>query len=700
MFDRLGCLVARRPWPVIGAWIGVAAVLVALSPGWGSVTDGHPTGFLPDSYESVRADALATRAFPEQSGSSALLVVKRRDGGVLSAADRAAVQRMVEQLKAARVERVVAVWTGPQQRAPDGRVQLVQATLRGLPRDDRVGGAVDELRARSDVLLRQTALVANVTGDAAILKDARESFPSADVIVAIATIVLIIVLLASIYHSPIAALLPIITIALVFATATSLIALLADTAGLEVGSEATSLLIVVLFGIGTNYILFFLLRYRERLRASPDAGAAVAFAIGRVGPVIASAALVSMAAFLALMLSRVATFRSLGPALTIVVGVMALAAITLVPAIVGLLRTRVFWPSSDWRHAQPDSISARLGQTIAHRPAPVALVSGGALVLLAAGALVFSADYDIAARLPDDSESARAFVELQRAFPAGTLSPTQVYIRGGSRDPRRLHDLAQSLRQTAGVAIVQATRTSPHGDVALITVVLRARPFSNQALATVQDVIRPIAHRAAVGDDVLVGGQTSALVDVREAINRDGRVIYPVAALMIALILGLLLRSVVAALYLLMAVVLGYLATLGTTVSVFQGVGGRPGLGVALPLIVYLLIVAMATGYNILMTARLREEVRAGAAPRRAAGRAVERTAPTIAAAAVILAATFASLALTGIGSLVELGFAVAIGAVVAVSAMAVLFVPSVAALIGRRSWWPGHHADIESRQQ
>jgi RND superfamily putative drug exporter len=330
----------------------------------------------------------------------------------------------------------------------------------------------------------------------------------------------------------------------------------------------------------------------------------------------------------------------------------------------------------------------------------VALVSGGALVLLAAGALVFSADYDIAARLPDDSESARAFVELEHGFPAGTPSPTQVFIRGGSRDRRRLHDLAQSLRQIAGVAIVQAPRTSPHGDVALITVMLRARPFSNQALDTVQDAIRPIAHRAAVGGDVLVGGQTSALVDVRKAINRDGRVIYPVAALMIALILGLLLRSLVAALCLLVAVVLGYLATLGTTVSVFQGVGGQPGLGVALPLTVYLLIVAIATGYNILMTARLREEVRAGAAPHRAAGRAVEHTAPTIAAAAVILAATFASLVLTGIGSLVELGFAVAIGAVLTASAMAVLFVPSVAALIGRCSWWPGHHADIESPER
>jgi RND superfamily putative drug exporter len=700
MFDRLGGLVVRRPWPVIGAWIGVAAVLGALSPGWGGVTDGHPAGFLPDSYESVRSDALATRAFPEQSGSLALLVVKRREGRVLSAADRAAVQRMVEQLKAAHIKRVVAVWTGPQQRAPDGRVQLVHAALRGPARDDRVGDAVDELRARSDLLLRQTALEAKVTGDAAILNDTRASIQRAEGTTVIATIVLIFVLLASICRSPIAALLAIITIALVFATATSLIALLAGSAGLEVGSEVTSLLIVVLFGVGTNYILFFLFRYRERLRAGADARSAAAFAIGRVGPAIASAALIAMAAFLALMLSRFETFRSLGPALMIAVGVMALAAITLVPAIVGLLRTRVFWPSSNWRHAQPDSASARLGQTIAHRPARVALVSGGALVLLAAGALVFSADYDIAARLPDDSESARAFVELEHGFPAGTPSPTQVFIRGGSRDRRRLHDLAQSLRQIAGVAIVQAPRTSPHGDVALITVMLRARPFSNQALDTVQDAIRPIAHRAAVGGDVLVGGQTSALVDVRKAINRDGRVIYPVAALMIALILGLLLRSLVAALCLLVAVVLGYLATLGTTVSVFQGVAAQPGLGVALPLTVYLLIVAIATGYNILMTARLREEVRAGAAPHRAAGRAVEHTAPTIAAAAVILAATFASLVLTGIGSLVELGFAVAIGAVLTASAMAVLFVPSVAALIGRCSWWPGHHADIESPER
>ena len=170
--------------------------------------------------------------------------------------------------------------------------------------------------------------------------------------------------------------------------------------------------------------------------------------------------------------------------------------------------------------------------------------------------------------------------------------------------------------------------------------------------------------------------------------------VFPIAALIIALILGLLLRSVVAPIYLLGAVALGFAATLGAGVAIFQGAAGGDGLLFMLPIMLYLFVVAIGTDYNILMTARLREEAIEGNDPRTAADLSVEHAGPTVAAAGIILAGTFASLSLTGIGLLVQLGVTIAIGVLIVSLLMANVFVPSLSALLGHRVWWPGHQAE------
>ena len=136
-----------------------------------------------------------------------------------------------------------------------------------------------------------------------------------------------------------------------FLLATSLVALLSDTFGFEVDSSLTSLLIVVLFGIGTDYILFLLFRYRERLRAGDESRAAVAFSVRRVGQAVASSALVVIIAFLALLLARLGIFRTMAPGLIISVAVTLLASLTLIPAAIALVGPRVFWPSKRWQTA-------------------------------------------------------------------------------------------------------------------------------------------------------------------------------------------------------------------------------------------------------------------------------------------------------------------------------------------------------------
>jgi RND superfamily putative drug exporter len=247
------------------------------------------------------------------------------------------------------------------------------------------------------------------------------------------------------------------------------------------------------------------------------------------------------------------------------------------------------------------------------------------------------------------------------------------------------------LSAVKGVAKVAPAQPSRDGRAAVISVELKTSPYDNSALDLAAGPLRRAAHAGEKAGTVLVGGQTSAFADVRSALNRDYSVVFPVAALMIALILGIVLRSLIAPILLLIAVALGFAATLGASVVVFQGIEGNVGVSFFLPLMVYLFVIAMGTDYNILMMTRLREEAREGNDPRRSGELAVEHATPTVMAAGTILAGTFASLMLGGIGLLSQMGFTIAIGIVIVSFVMAALLIPSVAALLGHMIWWPGH---------
>lgn len=217
-------------------------------------------------------------------------------------------------------------------------------------------------------------------------------------------------------------------------------------------------------------------------------------------------------------------------------------------------------------------------------------------------------------------------------------------------------------------------------------------PASDQAIADIKGPIRTAAHDLAPqGTVAYVGGTTSVYADLHQAMNRDYAVVFPVAALLIFVILALLLRSLVAPIYLMVSVGLGFAATLGAAVLVVQKAAGNDGLIFMLPIYIYLFVVALGTDYNILMVARLREEARSGLEPRASAAKAVEHAGPTIAAAGVILAGTFASLMLGGNSLFLSMGFAISFGILTAAFVMALLLTPALTALIGHLAWWPGH---------
>lgn len=364
-----------------------------------------------------------------------------------------------------------------------------------------------------------------------------------------------------------------------------------------------------------------------------------------------SAAGAIVVAFSALLLAVFGGFKSLGPGLAIAVAVMAFAAITLVPAVVSLLGPKVFWPSKSWQKTPKGAMFKRFGRFTARRPAVVALISGGLMVVLALGTLGMKIDYDAFSQLPKDTESSRAVRDLQSGFPAGALNPTTVYVRstdGKALDPATLQAYAGKLAEVDGVGSVLPAAAdgslallNPDKTVAQINVVLDDAPYAKASLDLVDGALRDTAHaEAPAGTTTLLGGVTASYTDIRSANSRDLAVIFPVAGGLIGVILALLLRSLLAPLVLMIAVVLSFFSTTGATVLVFQGAAGHAGVTFSLPIMLYLFVVAIGTDYNILMIARLREEAERGTNPREAADLAIEHGGPSVAAAGLILAST------------------------------------------------------------
>ncbi len=694
MFGALGRLATRHPWYVVIGWIVASVLIVLTAPKLSSTAD--QSEFLPSKYESIRAAELQTDAFPQQTSVGALLVFDRTDGGTLTAADTAEVQKVAGELDG----KVDPVFSGVTAQPPSQN-KLVQLAVGGIakdknPYDPDAIDAARQLREDAHAAVDGSDLTVGVTGAAAQALDSQDASAKAEAIIGLTTFGLILLLMVVIFRSVILAVLPLLVIGLVSFVAIGLIGAANKTFGLKTDSSIQVILIVVLFGIGTDYILFFLFRYRERLRLGEDHKTAVAQSVARAGEAIMSAGGAVIVSFMALILSSLGIFKSIGPALAIAVAVTVVAALTLVPAVVSLVGTKVFWPSKAWQKEPTFARFGAIGASLGRRPAAYAATSGLILAALAIFALQFNPSFDLGdSGAPDTVESAVALKTLEKGFPPGATDPTVVLLH--STDGKPLDDTetsayASALGKAEGVGQVGPARLSTDKLTASYSVVLDSDPTSDAALAAIKGPIRDAAHASAPdGTEALVGGTTSVFADFQKAMNRDYKVVFPVAAIVIAVILALLLRSLVAPLYLMASVGLGFGATLGAAVLVFQNFQGKEGLIFLLPIYIYLFVVALGTDYNILMIARLREEAREGKEARAAAAEAVTHAGPTVAAAGLILAGTFASLMLGGNALLVALGFSISFGIFIAAFVMAMFFTPALTALIGHAAWWPGH---------
>ena len=641
--------------------------------------------------------------------------------------------------------------------APDERTMMLFLTVSGSPSDDGFSEAVDWIREQAQAATDGTALDVAVTGPAGISTDAVKVFEGIDFRVTITTVALVLVILLAVYRSPLLALLPIVCVSWALLIAQSVAALLADGLGLPLNGQTTAVMSVLLFGAGTDFTLFIVARYREELGRQPTRWEAIRVAMSHVGPAIASSAGTTAVAMIALLLATYGSFRTLGPMLAAAVMIMLAVGLTLIPALAVLLGRAAFWPMNPQQNSgQASSFWSRVAALVVRRPGVVLGTTVLLLIVSTLGVPTIKPSFNFLEGFPADMDSRRGFEMLQRSFPAGELAPTQVVVTADDRNvyehltaldalaaaleseptvlrvsgPTRPFGAALPLSAEAlqagisslpqevwqggppprnlppeqqavlGVLFAGQRFVSPDRTTAQLEVVLDRDPYSVPALDQIErlrDVVRSaIATTDLAGTEVLVGGQTATQADTRASVNRDAQVVGPIVIAAIWVILAMLLRSLVAPTYLVISVLLSFMAALGLSSVIFQNVLGHAGVGYQNGVWMFIFLVALGVDYNIYIMSRVREEVgRNGLVE--GTRRAVSRTGGVITSAGIILAGTFSVLATLPLRDIVQLGFAVMLGVLLDTFVVRALLVPSIVMLLGRWNWWPTRRLAADS---
>ncbi|WP_284581598.1 MMPL family transporter [Streptomyces sp. 2P-4] len=700
----------RRPWRVIVVWavLGIFAALVGQALVF-RVTHTDSAGFLPAEYDAAAALRVAREEFGAEPDADAVTVlVARRDGKPLEDADRKRVGGVARELNATRLE---MPWTEKQIRgisedysqvprvalmttAPDGSFALLGARLRGNSTDPGMQSVYRVFHDRAEQEFGAAGLRTGFTGGLADVVDRADAEETTQTVVGLLVVGLIVLVNAWVFRSVMAAFIPLFAVSVVGGAAVGTVVGAALLTGFELDPGTPGMISTVLIGIGVDYFLFLLFRFREELRLRPEEDHRVVAAdvSGRVGTAVTSAALTIVAAFATLGVAAFGQFRVLGPSVAVSVLVMLAASLTLMPALLAVTGRKMFWPSQTLAAAGRPGSAGRTGELVARRPVLVLAASVALLGALAAGVAGVRMDFGTGGT-PRETAAAATAREIAGALPAGVSDPTTVYVTAdGGRvlDAAEVGVVQRALSEVAGVGEVAAPVFDGDRTAARLDAYLTVDARSERARDLVAGPVRQAVREATpAGLTAHVGGTAAVFADVATAVDRDLRTVFPVAAALIALILVVLLRSLAAPVVLMLAVGLCFAATFGASALVFQHLGGEPGVTFVLPLVLFLFVVALATDYNILISDRLREEMARGGSARAAVARAVRHTAPAIATAGVVLAASFGSLAVNADPGTRQLGFAMALGILLSAFVVSLLLVPAAAVLMGRGMWWP-----------
>ena len=471
MFGRLGSLVIRLRFVFVVGWLVAAGIFGVLAPSLSSAGSADETSFLPKDAESLAARGVIATAFPNDSAPTVALIVFSRSGG-LTDADRLAIEGLRGYFEGSghpdAVIRYVTAEGSPSLasmfRSGDNIVELARldmSTPSFLPRTNAAVNAIRAHLAEPGVL--PGGLEAQVTGQAGIGRDYLKAIQEGTDRTTVVTIVLVVLVLLLIYRAPLAALAPLMTIGSAFLVARGILGFMAQ-AGWQLSSVLDSFIVVLVFGVGTDYSIFLVSRFREELGRNNNDDA-VRMTGSRIGAVIAASAATVIVGLSSMIVASFGMIQTIGPALAITIFITVLAGLSLTPSLLAIFGRRLFWPLHEQtRTAASDEQGfwAAVARRITGRPG---LLAGLVLVLLAAPLLALpqlKENFNVLEELPGTAESRLGFQTLSRHLPEGQLLPLNVLVDipgGNLASPAALSQIAVLETKIAALPDVQSVRS-------------------------------------------------------------------------------------------------------------------------------------------------------------------------------------------------------------------------------------------------
>lgn len=723
MFVILAQFVTRGRWYCVAVWLAAAVLLALAAPSREQIADREPTSLLPPNSPLNVSMQVLVDAFPEQAARSNIVLIFHRPGGLTSADHdflKALARKLADEADPAGPRwRVQSPHTSPAMRlrlsSADGAAAMIVLHLDANFITQRAAQAVEkaEKPARADL---PNGLVMEVTGSAGIGREHNARSKAALERTTRVTIAAVLIILVLVYRSPLGALVPLVSIGLCVFISLRVLDLLA-LAGWAVSDVERTFTIVLLFGAGTDYALFWIARYREELTCGRDGVGAATAAMTRVGPAILASAGTTTLGLMMLVFADMVVIHNCGKVLGIVLAIALLAAMTLTPALTLLLGDAFFWPGAasggftvGRRHLWP-----AVAKFVVGRPLSVFLT-----VLILLGVPAFSSwrvplRYDSFGDVPAGTSAARGLQLAREHFSEEELFSTRFLIRsdafiadsefartasaevaariggvegvgdvwhlgaplGRRRSPELSAVFGSSLLRDAATGFYLATDKG----ILQLEVMQRHPPLSPRAVDVFRQVQREIRSWAdeKLGQDkysLYAVGQTPYIVDVRSVADRDMIRIVGVVVLVIWIVVLALIRRFLLAAFMLVATLITYGATLGLTGWVFVDLLGRSGVDYKLRILLFVVIVAIGQDYNIFLVSRLLEEIKSFDL-REAVGRSIVLTGPIISSCGLIMAATLGSLGATGIDLTEQLGFAFAVGILLDTFLVRPMLIPS-----------------------
>jgi len=549
----------------------------------------------------------------------------------------------------------------------------------------------DSIRFYSGQFAAKSGLTAHVTGIAAILSDLFGAFGSLDSSLLLTTGLVVAIILIIVYRSPVLWILPLFSAGIALSFAGAVVYELAKHDIIALDGESQGILSVLVLGAATDYALLLIARYREELHREESRFEAMKNAWrGVVEPIVASGSTVAIALLL-LLLASLSNNRGLGPVGAIGIACAVITVLSLLPALLVLFGRWVFWPRIPHVGSEDEKLSglwSKIAQATARKPRHYWVATSLLLIIFAGFASTLHASgISTAQSFTKVPDSVKAQTLALKYFSGGQGQPTEVWTTESSAAA-----MSAKLSSIPGVASVTPATDGPmsatpkvvNGHI-ILNATLVATPDSTEARNLIP-VIRAAVH--AIEPTSLVGGTSAVYYDTGKAASRDQRVIIPVVLIVIAIILGLLLRSVAASIMLLVTVVLSYLATLGVCSLVFHHIFHFAGEDSGFPIFAFIFLVALGIDYNIFLMTRVREEAQK-LGTRAGMTKAVTVTGGVITSAGIVLAATFTVLGVLPLVFLAEIGFSVAFGVLLDTLIVRSILVPALVHEIGPKIWWP-----------